>query len=534
MSGHNNNIQQQVKAKIAERGIDYKQKRSDLASIAENSLPAYASVSAKARNYLDQGVICDLFEGAAPYRARYILPDYQKFLRQGCNYLNLPPAHDIHSAINYLQILYHYVPSIIDHPVYLGSIDELLSPWEKSVSRDELKRVLKYFIMHINRTFPSAFVHMNLGPKDSLTSRLWLELEGELELAIPNLSFKYHRGVTPDDLLELALTTAMKASKPYIVDDEKIASMWKELAGEGESKREEEVEYGVASCYNTLRIGGGSHTLVRLNLREAATKSSMKAGDITLFLEEVVPEAVAALAEIINYRASFLVEESGFFANSFLAREGLIDLKKFTSMGGVVGLHECVEILSGGGRMGWQENAKDRLATDYAETIIQTIASKLSLHPGKYCDGSNGKITLHAQSGIDTDLGTTAGVRIQIGKEPTLFAQMNLAARLQKYFTSGVSDIYVFEPGAKDNLQGLASIVKKGIDKGIRILSINNSSSDCVRVTGYLVKKSEVERYWKKESLRDESLRFGAPTLKNANILGRKVRSTKENKEDNE
>ena len=32
--------------------------------------------------------------------------------------------------------------------------------------------------------------------------------------------------------------------------------------------------YGVASCYNSLRVGGGSHTLVRLNLAELATQHS--------------------------------------------------------------------------------------------------------------------------------------------------------------------------------------------------------------------------------------------------------------------
>ena len=36
-------------------------------------------------------------------------------------------------------------------------------------------------------------------------------------------------------------------------------------------------EYGVASCYNSLKAGGGSHTLTRLNLKEVALRHE---GDI--------------------------------------------------------------------------------------------------------------------------------------------------------------------------------------------------------------------------------------------------------------
>src|SRR5690606_40914884 len=55
------------------------QKRHFLALEAENSLP-YPALPQAARAALDDGVICDMFEGNAPYKPRYVLPDYAKFL----------------------------------------------------------------------------------------------------------------------------------------------------------------------------------------------------------------------------------------------------------------------------------------------------------------------------------------------------------------------------------------------------------------------------------------------------------------------
>ena len=63
------------------------------------------------------------------------------------------------------------------------------------------------------------------------------------------------------------------------------------------------------------------------------------------FMENNLLKAVDSLVELINARAKFLVEESKFFEASFLAKEGLISLDKFTSMAGIFGLYECVETL---------------------------------------------------------------------------------------------------------------------------------------------------------------------------------------------
>ena len=44
--------------------------------------------------------ICNLNEGNAPYRPRYICPDYAKFLREGSKYLQLDPPQDLEEALS--------------------------------------------------------------------------------------------------------------------------------------------------------------------------------------------------------------------------------------------------------------------------------------------------------------------------------------------------------------------------------------------------------------------------------------------------
>jgi hypothetical protein len=48
---------------------------------------------------------------------------------------------------------------------------------------------------------------------------------------------------------------------------------------------------------------------------------------------------------IIDARCDFLYEQSGFFENSFLVKEGLIDADRFVPMFGMYGLAEAVNTL---------------------------------------------------------------------------------------------------------------------------------------------------------------------------------------------
>ncbi len=244
---------------IKDTNLEYKQKKNALASAAENSMP-YVNISNTASQYLENRIICDIFEGHAPYRPRYILPDYKLLMKKGSDYLNITPPTDMYEAINALLIMYNYVPSITGYPVYLGQIDEILEPFAATVSNEELEKLLKLFLINIDRNLPDAFVHMNIGPKDTRIGRLILKLEKELKKAVPNISLKYS-DETSREFATLAVETALEIGKPYFVNHKEIIKQLGE-------------DYGIASCYNTLLIGGGSYTLVRLNLMKLAKKAA--------------------------------------------------------------------------------------------------------------------------------------------------------------------------------------------------------------------------------------------------------------------
>ena len=236
--------------------LQYPEKREQLALLAEAAIPP-PPVSARARQLLDQGILCDLREGNAPYRPRYTMPDYGRALRRGSAYLDLAPAEDLIDAVNHLLILYRHVPSVTGMPVYLGHIDALLEPFWHTVGPDLRKRLLRLFFDNLGRTMPSGFAHANLGPDDSEVARAVLDLEAERGQAVPNLSLKI-TPQSPDSLLRAAAACAMACGKPYFVNHPELS-------------RALGRPYGVASCFNTLPERGGSHTLVRLDLKALAT-----------------------------------------------------------------------------------------------------------------------------------------------------------------------------------------------------------------------------------------------------------------------
>ncbi|WP_461204615.1 YjjI family glycine radical enzyme [Clostridium sp. DL1XJH146] len=482
---------------IKDETLDLKQKTHALACEAENSLP-YVDISEEAHRYLEEGLICDLFEGHAPYKPRYVLPDYKNYFANGSEYLNIEPPKDMYEAINALLIIYQYVPSVTGYPVFLGDVDKLLQPFVNTVTDQELENLLRMFLINIDRTLPDSFVHMDIGPEETKVGNLVLDLEKELKKAVPNISLRINEK-TSDDLIKKAVETALEVGKPYFINDEEIR---KDL---GEN-------YGIASCYNSLKLGGGSFTLVRLNLKEVAKK----ANDIESFIEEDLKKAIDLECEIIDARIKFLVEESKFFQNSFFAKEKIISIDNFTAMAAVFGLYECVEVLTDGLKVG-----KDEEALVIAERIIKKAREYVKAHDSKYCYGLNGKIGFHAQSGIDSDIDVTAGVRIKIGEEPDILDQIIAESKLQKYFDTGVSDIYNFDATAKNNIEGVVKVVKGALDEGLKIFCINTSDSDLIRITGYLVKKKDIEKYNNKEIVRETTAKFGAASIDNNNILNR-------------
>jgi hypothetical protein len=147
-------LQTKIKNIITDATLSTKQKTLFLSLEAE-ALIDYMPIPNAVLAAKNAGIICDMFEGNAPFKPRYVLPDYAKFLQQGSKYLELEPATNLDEAINLLTILYHHVPSVTNIPVYLGQLDQILLPFVSDISEEALYRKLKNFwIMHC---LPSDF-----------------------------------------------------------------------------------------------------------------------------------------------------------------------------------------------------------------------------------------------------------------------------------------------------------------------------------------------------------------------------------------
>lgn len=487
-----------IRAIINNPDIEYYRKREQLFLEAESGLPA-VSVSETTNEYLSKGVICGLFEGNAPYRPRYVLPDYEKYLQQGSEYLDLVAPKDIYEAVNALLIIYRYVPSITLYPVYLGQIDELLEPFTEGIDDKTLRNILRLFVVNVSRTMPNSFVHYNIGPHDSRVGRMILDLERELKQSEPNLSMKIAAD-TPTEYVLSAIATALETGKPYLVNHERELQEWDEF-------------YGIASCYNALPRGGGSYTLVRVNLRAAA----MLAESLEDFLEIRLPDVLKALFEIMDKRVDYIINQAHYFEGSFLAREGIISRERFTAMCGAFGLYQCVEQLSGGMKLGI-----DNDALTVAGKILARMREIIDAHRNPDC--FQNRFMFHAQSGISDDVLETAGARIKVGSEPELFEHVRVSAKMQNYFNGGVSDIFVFDSTAKSNLAGVWKIVQTAFKLGVKLFAINSSDSELVRVSGYLIKRSDLEKARNRQATLSDTSGLGQQAVDGQHLLNRKIR----------
>lgn len=465
-----------AEAVLRDPTLSYRQRVQRLALVAENAVPM-PELSPGCREALDARVVCDMFEGNAPYRPRYLLPDYGKALREGSAYLELPPPQDLNEATWFLASMYANVPSITGYPVYLGDLDTLLAPYVEGWSEDAIVAALRPFWRALDRMLPDAFVHANLGPHDGPAVRAMLRLERELQQVVPNLTLKVERGVTPDDLLRDAVGTVVACAQPHFVQQEMM------VADHGE-------RFAAVSCYNALKIGGGAHTLVRLDLSAAARHHE---GSTEAFLLDTLPRYVEWTSELIEARVRHLVERAGFFEHDWLVREGLVTLDRFSAMFGLFGLAEAVdELMRREGREG--RYGHDDGANALAYRVTRKVAALVADRPIPYCDGFDGRAMLHAQSGIDSDVGVTAGTRIPIGREPELFQHLRTVAPHHELFPSGVSDIVHFEETVGRNPQAVVDVLRGAFDLGMREFTFNVDSNDFIRITGYLVRKSDLER----------------------------------------
>lgn len=486
--------------------MTHEQTEAALALAAENVLPYPEGAPADFERLYDAAIVCDLSEGHAPYCPRYILPDYEKLMREGCAYLRLTPPKTLYEAVNTLLIFYRNVPSVTHFPVYMGHIDRLLEPF--LTGADWEREVIRGFLLHCDRTFGSSFCHMNLGPAPTRAGRMILELEAELQNSVPNMTLIYDPAVTPDDLAELAIRTSLKCANPAMAFGPAYDA---DFGGK---------PWGLASCYNGLPVGGGAFTLSRLRLNKIAQQSA----GVDDFFDQALPAAADALCAFIEAKIRWIVNEIPFFKTHFLVTEGFVALDAFVGLFGVVGLCECVDTL-----MQMQGSAcrfgPDEEANQLGLRVMDALKARVESFQSAYSPIWDHHFMLHAQVGAEGDIGTSPGVRIAIGKEIPLYDHLRQAGLYHKYFPSGVGDIFPFDETADRNPGAVLDIFKGAFRSGMRYISTYSADSDLIRVTGYLVKKSEVFAYAQGKAILNETVGGSQEALEKKGVLQRKVRS---------
>lgn len=492
------NMEARIKEIIADPKLTYPQRLIELAKAAEN-LPDPVPLSEDAQYFVEKGVVFDMGEGNAPYRPRYVVPDYDRFMEQGSKFLMLDPPKDIWDAVANLTILYRFVPSVIAGPVYIGHIDRLLEPFVKD--EEEARHAIRLFLTHVDRTVSDSFCHADIGPYDTKAGRIILELSAQMQRPTPNMSMIYNQH-TPDDFALKAIETGLVTAKPSFVNDGMYTEDWGS-------------NYAIVSCYNALPVGGGGLTLGRLNLKKLADLAESR----EQFLDDLLPRAVAAQCEQMDKRDTFILEDAHFLEYTFLAEEGLIHKDRFVGMFGMVGLAECVNQvlkLTDPGEM----YGHGKEAEEFALDVLERIHRQVEAYQPKY-----GKFALHGQVGISTDWGVTPNTRVPVGEEPALPEHLMFTAKTQKHFAAGIGELFPFEETAKKNPRAVLDIIKGAFGQGMRYFSFYSDTSDVVRITGYLVKRSDIEKYDAGERCVGNSTILGSGASKGLRIFERSVRS---------
>jgi hypothetical protein len=110
---------------------------------------------------------------------------------------------------------------------------------------------------------------------------------------------------------------------------------------------------------------------------------------------------------------------------------------------------------------------------------------------------------------------------VPVGREPGTVDHILAVAPLHRYFPTGVSDIFALEATAARNPSGLVDIVRGAFATGLREITFDVAGSDLVRVTGYMVRLSDVER-WRREGSRTASTALGAEAIDHGHVLERR------------
>lgn len=493
---------------VTSESLTYQQKLYNLANISERLISPIELLgyTNEEMEYINNQMICDLNEGYALYRPRYIVPDYGVYVEKGCTFLELEPPKDLDECLDGLLILYSHVPSITSFPVFIGHLDRLIDPFITDEKEDYIK--IKRFLNHVDKTVTDSFCHADIGPYETLAGKLILEAVIELQNPTPNMTIRYDKKKTSREFARLAAKACLLVSKPSFSND---AYYTKDVGN-----------HALCSCYNALPFAGGAYTLSRLRLGTIVKEVN----SLDQMLNELLPKVSRLMLSVMDKRNTYIVEKSNFFETSFLAKEGFIDKDNFTSMFAIVGLADAVNYLLK--LEGLDETfGKSRRGDEIGHMIMEVLEKEVDGHKGTYVSRTGDKYLLHAQVGAsihEEDKNNTPAHRVRVGEEPTLIDHLKQSAPFHQYFPSGTGDLFAFDQTYLDHLDAVVDIIDGAFESGYRYITTYLKNTDLIRVTGYLVKKSEVEKARKDQAVLRDTTWFGSGTDENAHVFDRSLR----------
>ena len=88
------------------------------------------------------------------------------------------------------------------------------------------------------------------------------------------------------------------------------------------------------------------------------------------------------------------------------------------------------------------------------------------------------------------------------GRNPTSTPTCKRPPRFRALVEGGVSDIFEFDQTARQNPEAVLDIINGAMKLGMRDISIGSADSEFVRVSGYLVRRADLENRQEEQLLR--------------------------------
>ena len=100
---------------------------------------------------------------------------------------------------------------------------------------------------------------------------------------------------------------------------------------------------------------------------------------------------------------------------------------------------------------------------------------------------------------------------------------MKTVAPHHKYFAAGISDVLSFDETVVRNPDAVVDIIRGAFAQGMRDFTFNLDSNDFIRITGYLVRKSDLAKVHA-EGVRHSSTGLGAGAVEFSHVDDRAVK----------